>query len=232
MTWTDLNLLHESPVLEDQIVCAIADSSVDEVYDVSLIEIINNKFDWITPEQVQKFVRNAAKSAIKALDSHRAKNAGEVEQRIREHISWLHGYFGGMTKHNWADMQLYGERQLPQLSEDVSKLISTLRSAIAEKDDAIKRLVSRSSEEEDFVGCESCDDRKVPREDAVYSEGCYFCPKCWGEIQTEIAACEHDLIPTQDEMGDDCQYCSKCSGLFYSDDRETRARSRISDGAK
>lgn len=64
MTWTDLNLLKLSPNLEDRVVCAITDASIDEVFDVTLVEIINAEFDWITHEQVMKMIRAAARAAI------------------------------------------------------------------------------------------------------------------------------------------------------------------------
>ncbi len=67
MTWNDLNLLHHSPVLEDRVVCAIADAAVDGVYDVTLIEIVNDNFDWITEDQRQQFIREAARAAIKIV---------------------------------------------------------------------------------------------------------------------------------------------------------------------
>lgn len=70
-------------------------------------------------------------------------------------------------------------------------------------------------EEQDFIQCESCGDIRVPHEDAQYSEGCYFCPKCYTEWEAEFDACEHDVSNglTSDEHGDECLVCSKCSGI-------------------
>lgn len=67
MTWTHLDLLRESPLLEDRVVCAIADATVDGVYDLDFIEIVNSRHDWLTREQVQKFVRAAAIAAIEVV---------------------------------------------------------------------------------------------------------------------------------------------------------------------
>lgn len=67
--WADLNLLHASPRLEDRVICAIADAGVDDVYDLSFIEIVNSKSEWLTREQVQRFVQSAAVAAIEIVQA-------------------------------------------------------------------------------------------------------------------------------------------------------------------
>lgn len=67
----------------------------------------------------------------------------------------------------------------------------------------------------EFVGCETCDNTRVPFEDAVRMADFYVCPKCWKQWQEEYSACAHDLQPHVDDMGDDCQICRECSGLVY-----------------
>jgi regulator of protease activity HflC (stomatin/prohibitin superfamily) len=94
VTWTSLNLLQESPLLEDRVVCAIADASVDEVYDVSLIEIINDEFDWITEDQVQLLVRAAAKAAIEIVraELESARPTTELEAAVSRVIEAAEQY--------------------------------------------------------------------------------------------------------------------------------------------
>lgn len=66
-----------------------------------------------------------AKAAISALDSHRAKNAGEIEQALR-YIDADHCEHEPHVVLRWL--------------EKAAALISTLRSAIAEKDEALDRI--------------------------------------------------------------------------------------------
>lgn len=79
-------------------------------------------FGPLTEEDCAKL----AQAAISALDSHRAKNAGEVEQALDKLANHLLSLDSGS-----------GEGKL---LVQAANLISTLRSAIAEKDEALRLL--------------------------------------------------------------------------------------------
>lgn len=69
----------------------------------------------------------------------------------------------------------------------------------------------------EMQGCEHCS-AEVPIEDAVYSEGCYFCPKCYAEWKAHFDTCEHSWEPHYDEYGTPGRYCNKCCG-FVADEK-------------
>lgn len=70
---------------------------------------------------------------------------------------------------------------------------------------------------DDFSTCDHCG-KYVPLEDAIYSEGCYFCPSCHAEFKAAFDACEHDWEPYHDEYGDPGRYCKRCCGFVADQD--------------
>jgi hypothetical protein len=64
--------------------------------------------------------------------------------------------------------------------------------------------------------CERCG-TVHPFEGSVYSEGCYFCPRCWAEWRQNFDACQHKWEPHHNEHGDPGKICRRCCG-FVSDE--------------
>lgn len=70
-----------------------------------------------------------AQTAIKALDSHRANDAGEVEEALSLH----------------ADDDCDGKFVPTHICNMAANLISSLRAAIAEKDEVLNRIASKNN---------------------------------------------------------------------------------------
>ena len=104
-----------------------------------------------------------------------------------------------------------------------SALTATIRGALADRILAAlpslgyaKRedVIAAADDSEEMQACEHCGS-EVPLDDAVSSEGCWYCPKCFEEWRAEFDACEHDwdAEPYYGEHGDEGRLCKKCSGF-------------------
>ena len=68
------------------------------------------------------------------------------------------------------------------------------------------------SEAIELQGCECCDQEKNLELMTRMSDG-WFCEDCYANFKTHFDACDHKWVPEVDDMGDEGQYCEKCSGF-------------------
>jgi hypothetical protein len=59
--------------------------------------------------------------------------------------------------------------------------------------------------------------KKIPTMFDRMGDG-WFCEDCYAEFKTHFDACDHKWTPDIDDMGDDGQYCEKCSGFVRNED--------------
>lgn len=68
------------------------------------------------------------------------------------------------------------------------------------------------SETIELQGCEHCNEEKNLELMTRMGDG-WFCEDCYADFKTHFDACDHKWTPNIDDMGDEGQYCEKCSGF-------------------
>lgn len=69
----------------------------------------------------------------------------------------------------------------------------------------------------ELQGCERCD-KENPIQTMTMMDDCWFCQECVTDFQKHFDACDHKWSPHVDCMGDDGQYCERCSGFVRNED--------------
>ena len=77
--------------------------------------------------------------------------------------------------------------------------------------------MSEPTNHPEMLNCEACR-ALTSLKDAIYSEGCSFCPGCWAAWLAEFNACEHEWQEHYNEYGEKGRCCKQCSG-FVADER-------------
>lgn len=73
------------------------------------------------------------------------------------------------------------------------------------------------SEQGDLQCCEHCG-KEFPIEDMMMmGDSGFFCECCYAEWKVIFDSCNHQWEPQVDEMGDDGQYCTRCSGFVVNE---------------
>lgn len=73
------------------------------------------------------------------------------------------------------------------------------------------------SEAIELCTCEDCSkDHDVTT--MTIMEGCWFCKPCTDDFQAAFDACTHKWSPHTNEMGDQGQYCERCTGFVADED--------------
>lgn len=69
----------------------------------------------------------------------------------------------------------------------------------------------------ELQGCEHCNQEKNLELMVRMGDG-WFCEDCYADFKTHFDACDHKWSPDVDDMGDEGQYCEKCSGFVRDED--------------
>ena len=73
------------------------------------------------------------------------------------------------------------------------------------------------SETIELQTCEHCS-KDFNLESMRRMDDCWFCESCTADFQKHFDACDHKWSSHIDQMGDEGQYCERCTGFVRNED--------------